>query len=140
MKAFWLAAWQLPQMALALAVVRATRALRCGMYRGKRLYQFDASLHPLVSGVSLGEYIILPHGASEADKNHEYGHCVQSRCLGWLYLPLVGLPSALCNNVWDRVMHRAWSYKARTAWYYRRYPERWADRLGGVARSRRLTK
>jgi hypothetical protein len=53
--------------------------------------------------------------------------------LGWLYLPLVGLPSII-GNIWDRLFHKKWSSDRREKWYYSRYPENWADKLGGVIR------
>ena len=55
---------------------------------------------------------------------HEYGHIRQSRMLGWLYLIVVGIPSAL----W------ALFYNGPKEGYYRFYTERWADRLGNVNR------
>ena len=67
---------------------------------------------------------------------HEQGHCRQSVMLGPLYLVVVGIPSALLNaltrlqssryDLLKRIGHEAyWNY-------YKVYPERWADRLGGV--------
>jgi len=89
------------------------------------------------SGVSLGDYIILDKWYVGRDCVnticHEHGHQKQSLILGWLYLPLVGLPSIL-GNVWDRLFHKKWTSQRREKWYYSRYPERWADVLGGVIR------
>jgi hypothetical protein len=56
---------------------------------------------------------------------HELGHCRQSQILGWLYLPVIGLPSLL----WA-----AWWNEGRKRSYYSFYTERWADRLGNVHR------
>lgn len=55
----------------------------------------------------------------------------QSRMLGWLYLPVVGLPSisrAAYALLYREVTGRQWTG------YYDGYPENWADRLGGVQR------
>lgn len=59
---------------------------------------------------------------------HEFGHTVQSAILGWLYLPVIALPSA----VWFSVPAlRNW--RRRTGYsYYRFYTERWANHLGEV--------
>lgn len=69
------------------------------------------------------------------NKLHEYGHALQSRLLGPLYLPVVGIPSSL------RVAYAAAQYLfTKKPWdgYYDGFPENWADRLGGVPkRSRR---
>ena len=89
------------------------------------------------AGVSLGDYIILDtFYIGKTVENiilHEHGHQLQSKKLGWLYPPLVGLPS-ICRNVWDRLIHKKWTKERRTKWYYSGYPERWADKLGGVVR------
>lgn len=91
------------------------------------------------SGVSLGDFIVLNYyqycgkGCSRQAVAHEYGHSRQSLILGWLYLPLVGLPSAI-GNIWDRLFHKNWTSEQRKKWYYSRYPENWADKLGGVIR------
>lgn len=29
----------------------------------------------------------------------------------------------------------SWKYSARKKWYYSRYPENWADKLGGIIRN-----
>ena len=81
------------------------------------------------SGISLGSYIIFDGRIeiSETDVLHEYGHQLQSRMLGPLYLLIVGIPS-LIGNIYSRIK------KKDEKWYYSRFPENWADRLGGVNR------
>lgn len=78
-------------------------------------------------GISLGKYIFLDVDSEITDNDirHEYGHCKQSLYLGWLYLFVIGIPSALHN-----VKH---SYK-RNCDYYHFYTEKWADKLGNVTR------
>lgn len=75
-------------------------------------------------GISLGRYIIVNQWSNERTIMHEYGHCVQSRKLGWLYLIVVGLPS---------ILHAAFCPCKRHS-YYDIFPENWADKLGGVKR------
>lgn len=75
-------------------------------------------------------YIVL----CDENRRHELGHAAQSRRLGPLYLPLVGLPSSLRAS-W-LVLHRELKGE-RWLGYYDGYPERQADALGGVDRERR---
>jgi len=49
-------------------------------------------------GLTLGNYITGKKGVIEADANntlfqHEYGHVLQSRAMGFAYIPRVGIPS-----------------------------------------------
>ena len=56
---------------------------------------------------------------------HEYGHTIQSLCLGWFYLIIVGAPSVIRASIWNH-------YKLEDKKYYEGFPENWADLLGGV--------
>ena len=76
-----------------------------------------------MGGISLGRYIILGDRLEKSVK-HEFGHCIQSRMLGPLYLIVVGLPSLI----------HAWLCRCTGHSYYDFWPERWADRLGHVKR------
>ena len=91
-------------------------------------------------GVSLGDYIILDNVYRNTTKKkliqtvkHEYGHSKQSKFFGPFYLLFVGLPS-VCGNMVDRYDHGGWTILQRKKWYYSKYPEKWADKLGGVVR------
>jgi len=96
-------------------------------------------VHSKRSAVSLGLFVFWTTGENryfvldDSTRDHEWGHTFQSRLLGPLYLPLVGVPSSL------RVVY-ALAYREITGrrWggYFAGYPEAWADRLGGVRRSR----
>jgi hypothetical protein len=91
------------------------------------------------TGVSLGHVVFWSrensrwHDLDLRNRAHELGHTRQSRLLGPLYLPVVGLPSI------SRAAY-ALAYREMTGqqWnrYYDGYPEKWADRLGGVQRER----
>lgn len=94
-------------------------------------------------GVSLGNYIILDYNnyyftrnskSSKLTYNHEHGHQKQSLYFGWFYFVFIGISSAIFNNLWDRLFHKKWDSTKRYYWYYSRYPEKWADKLGGVNR------
>ncbi|MDR3276440.1 MAG: hypothetical protein LBT11_04405 [Treponema sp.] len=127
MKTLLLYIWQLPQHILAGFYILALRPLGRHPFRDSTVYRVKQDM-----GICLGRYIIAGESLGENDLRHEYGHSIQSRILGPLYLILVGIPSAYFNHLWDRIFHRAWSRERRTRWYYRRYPEAWADILGGA--------
>ena len=124
--------WQLPQHLLAFAVLAflKLRKLVAKVEKGHEIFIF----HKRFFGVSLGNYIFVPDNANLATKNHERGHSVQSQRLGPFYLLTVGIYSALFCNVWDRVFHKSWPVAKRVKWYYGRWCEAWADKLGGVNR------
>jgi len=130
-------AWQLPQHVLALAIWAALR-LAGRVARVERSGAFPGNVFITVRvpgwGVSLGRYILLDEGYDETDRKHENGHSVQSYAWGPMYLLTIGVPSAVFNNLWDRLFHKGWSIERRHEWYYNRYPEKQADALGGVKR------
>ena len=80
--------WQLPQMILG-------HLLRI-VYKGGDTEHEDAVVRRSIKmqgGISLGKYIIVNQWATKTTIMHEYGHCLQSKRLGWLYLVVIGLPS-----------------------------------------------
>ena len=114
--------WQLPQNLLGLLVILFTRAFKTkdGRYwvTGKGGF-----------GVSLGSFVIFGdmngrYTPTEKSIKHEQGHQKQSFYLGWLYLLVIGLPSAT-GNLLNRVIDFD---------YYKQPWEAWADRLGNVDR------
>lgn len=113
--------WQLPQNLLGL--------LLRFIYDG---YDTDHVTHivrrstKMRGGISLGRYVIINQWAEETTALHEYGHCRQSMLLGWLYLPIIGLPSIIWAGMHQlECISKRWSY-------YSFFTERWADRLGGL--------
>lgn len=119
MKEILLYIWQLPQHGLG-ELLRA-------IYRGTDTDYEGAIVRrslQMPGGISLGKYIIVNRYASRKTIIHEYGHCIQSKYLGWLYLIVVGLPS---------ILHAAFCRCKRHS-YYSFFTERWADKLGGVDR------
>lgn len=115
--------WQLPQHLIAL-LLRLIYKGNDSEYNGCIVRR---SVY-LRGGISLGKYIIVNQWFKEIDIKHEYGHSVQSRYLGWLYLLVVGLPSLLWAMMYGRAIRL--SYNG----YYKFYTEKWADKLGGVKR------
>lgn len=134
MKKILLYIWQLPQNLLGLLVIAVTRAKLDSAFLDFGYFYYRSMLDHCSFGVCLGEYIIFgAYSASQLNWQHEAGHRRQSRMLGPLYLLVVGLPSVV-RNIWDKIAHRSWSDLHRAMWYYGGYPEKWADRLGGITR------
>ena len=71
-------------------------------------------------GISLGKYIVVNQFCSKDTVNHEYGHSIQSKYLGWLYLIVIGLQSGLHAALCECKNHA----------YNNMWFERWADKLG----------
>jgi len=123
--------WQFPQHMLALVLLWVFH------YRIKKVEKYETSKFYWLAnsrwGISLGDYIILGDYFSRMTVKHEYGHTLQSYMFGPLYLLVIGLPS-ITQNILSIV-----SYKIGAGHYaddyYTRYPENWADKLGGVERS-----
>lgn len=112
--------WQLPQNLAGLGykiILKGEK--RILKQRGTAFYVAPT----MNGGVSLGNYIFLSEksGLREPVYDHEFGHCIQSRILGPLYLPIVGLCSGL-----HCILHK------RTHNYYDFWTEKWANKLGGI--------
>lgn len=127
MKELLLYLWQLPQnlCGLVLSLVLRGKIFRRMDYRDVSLYL----THKCFKGISLGRYIFADCASSvrmarPIDVAHEYGHSIQSRRWGWLYLPVVGGYSAI----------RAGLHLYRRGHYHDSWPENMADYLGGVRR------
>jgi hypothetical protein len=133
-------AWEAPQTALGLAMLgseAARKRIRRIEVEGGRMVVESSG-----TGISLGHIVIWSRESSRwhdldlRNRAHELGHSKQSRLLGWLYLPLVGLPSisrAAYALAFREVTGEQWTG------YYEGYPENWADRLGGVIREKEQT-
>jgi hypothetical protein len=126
--------WEGPQNALGAAnfAVQLLRRNvdRVDRERGRLFVELRGA-----GGVSLGWFVFWSRVDSRfvrlnpRNKDHEYGHALQSRMLGPFYLPVVGVPSTL------RVMYAVAQWVVtRRPWdgYYDGFPESWADRLGGI--------
>lgn len=130
--------WQLPQHLVALIIYLINiKNITKEEVNGTTVYLVKYCMN---CGVSLGNFIFLDRdiyiyiNKYLQTVKHEKGHQVQSKYLGWFYLPVIGFTSAICNNLWDRIAHKKWTQLQRTIWYYSRFPENWADKLGGVIR------
>ena len=123
--------WQLPQALLGWLCSKFI----CLFYgKGKRVYH--SCSHPGISfivheklpgAMSLWPFIFLwcDAGVIPATVSHEYGHTIQSRILGWFYLPVVGVHSLL-GILLKHLLHKD------NDWYHKLPFEAWADKLGGT--------
>lgn len=127
MKNFLLNIWELPQKLLAAAVKKLSKAQLISEYNEAKIYYWKWS-----GGMSLSNNIFVPfeqYNKTEYQINyvkHEYGHTIQSKILGPLYLFVIGLPSILW--AWLGENYR----KKNKVSYYAFYTEKWANKLGGA--------
>lgn len=131
-KLFWFI-WGLPQniIGLILYIIFRIKGRKRGIH-GKQGDSYFCSVPGNGSAVSLGMFIIVfgIYQDYSTILKHEYGHSIQSKILGPLYLLVIGIPSI----TWAGLFR---GYRATTgASYYWFYTERWADKLGGVSRCR----
>lgn len=136
-KLLWV--WQFPQNIAGFVLTRFDKATAQVAMNDRSVVTVHYTSNVFNCGVSLGKYVILDYKVYYGKKvyatwNHEHGHQKQSAMLGPLYLIVVGLTSAIFNNLWDRLFHKSWGETKRYNWYYNRFPEKWADKLGGVTR------
>ncbi len=125
--------WQLPQNLLGLGF---GLYLRCRGRIAEMKWERNRCFLRTDTAVSLALFIFWKIDYDDpvfflpsVNREHEYGHSIQSLLLGPLYLPVVGLPSYL------RTVYARWYYQkhgVRWEGYYAGFPESWADRLGGV--------
>lgn len=112
--------WQLPQNICGLLYKLILRGEKRILEQRNVIFYIAPTMS---GGVSLGNYIFLSKvsGYVEAAYDHEFGHTIQSRILGPLYLPIVGLSSGL-----HCLFHNSKNN------YYNFWTERWANKLGGI--------
>jgi hypothetical protein len=115
--------WEFPQCLLGLILTKIYDVKYSETYKGIDVYTGKFS-----GGISLGLYIIMDDDASENTKKHEWGHTRQSIRWGWLYLLTVGIVSFTWCGL--RGIIPSWRKKD----YYSIWPEKQADKYGGVKR------
>lgn len=115
--------WEFPQCLLGLILTKIYEVKYSETYKGIDVYTGKFS-----GGISLGLYIIMDDDASENTKKHEWGHTRQSLRWGWLYLLTVGIVSFTWCGL--RGVIPSWKKKD----YYSIWPEKQADKYGGVKR------
>ena len=129
MKKFLMRIWELPQKLLAHIIILLFKPEPCGEYEDAKLYFWNFK-----GGMSLSTHIFLPFGELTGSKwqmnyiKHEYGHSIQSKQLGLIYMIVIGMPSFFWAWLGDNYR------KKNNIDYYSFYTERSADKLGGVKR------
>ena len=113
------AIWCAPQLLVGLIVKFIFKAKK----DDRGLYIWN-----LGYGLSLDQFIFVDKDASEDTIKHEQGHTKQSRILGPVYLLVIGLPSFIWCHLFEKYRQK------NNISYYSFYPEKWADKLGGVNR------
>lgn len=110
--------WQLPQCLIGLLLIKLYSCSKAETYKGINIYTNST----FKGGISLGKYILMKETNRAINynhiKDHEYGHTVQSRILGPVYLLVIGIPS-IC---WAGV--RKISKKLKAKDYYSFYTEK----------------
>lgn len=117
--------WQLPQWIVGYLylVLKEDKLLDGFIFNGAKYYIIDGQRG---SVTFCKDYIFLSRIAQHSDKTikHEYGHTIQSKYLGWLYLIIVGLSSI----IWAFIHSNFKTGKPYDWWF----TEKWADKLGNV--------
>nr|BCX01108.1 MAG: hypothetical protein KatS3mg041_1154 [Bacteroidota bacterium] len=129
----WLWTWELPNTLcglLGLLLVWICWGRRARMYPYRSAWVVEVPAGRGAWGLALGRFIFLRAGCADQMLAHEYGHVRQSRLLGPLYLPVIGLPSLL-HAFWHRIR------RGDPEQYLRFYTESWAEawKPKGEARS-----
>lgn len=140
MKDVLLYIWQLPQNLVGLVWLCILKIL--GPVAKEEIPELPGAFfyktQKVNGGVCLGKYIFTcgtpyAYRQNKDTYKHEWGHSKQSKMLGWLYLFVIGIPSAT-GNLFDQIFHSNWLYLDSIKWYYNQPWEKWADKLGGVDR------
>ena len=128
--------WQLPQNLVGLFLLLIYGKEKIYHKLNGRTFYYTPEMP---SGISLGNYIIMKREDWAEGMWHEYGHSIDSRRWGPLYLIVIGLPS-LCGNIYDRIAHKNWKYSDSMEWYYNQPWEKSADKNGNVDRKAYIEK
>lgn len=113
--------WCGPQNILGLFVFLFTKLqkARTEIYKNTLVTRWKYS-----SGLSLGSFIFVSENDDGSTLKHEYGHYLDSNCIGANYLLVIGLPS-LCWAIFGK------KYRIKHGLtYYDFYTERRAELLG----------
>ena len=113
--------WCFPQQLLGL-ILKLIYKCEKKYYGGMPIYHSKT----MEGAISLGKYILVGRQCTPKIVLHEYGHYKQSLYLGWLYLIVIGLPSFIWCNCFEKYRQK------HNIDYYAFYTEKWANKLVGM--------
>lgn len=89
-------AWQLPQWLLGCCLSQVMAQPGCSFSKE------GVKVHAVLQDgmLPLGTHLFLRACASSSEVDHGMAHCRQSRKLGWLYLPVIGVPMFVNWSLW----------------------------------------
>lgn len=118
--------WQLPQIIIGRLYKSEDDEL-CFTFDGVDFFQTKK-----MDGISLGDRIFFNPDVPEGlwIIRHEFGHVIQSRILGWLYIPIILIPSFLWYCLINCIEKRFKIPEDKViTLYYKFYTEKWANKL-----------
>lgn len=124
-KKILLTLWQLPQILVGRCAVAIM--LPFASRKGEEVTYYYTDKLKGGRAVTLGDVVLMAEyyytrPESEVHR-HEAGHAIQSKILGWLYLPIVGLCSVI-----HAIFHKdEYGHDYREFW-----TEKWADKLAKI--------
>lgn len=116
--------WELPQNLIGLGLSFIYKYDELIPYGNKQIRYCKK----FPGGISLGNYVFVGTKKKDIIK-HEYGHTIQSKLLGPLYLFIIGIPSIVWASIYGTKL-----VPETENGYYKFYTEKWADKLGQVER------
>ena len=118
--------WGLPQNLIGFILYSYFK--KGNVAQGKINDSYYTAIPGKGSAISLGMFIVVFGYYQDYTKilKHEYGHSIQSKILGPLYLLVIGLPSIIWAGCFNKYRQK------NNISYYSFYTEKWANKLGGV--------
>lgn len=122
-----LSLWQLPQIILGLLLLLVFRNKELYTNPNNHISVLKISTGSILKNTnfSLGPFIFIAKNYTEDILLHETGHSKQSILLSWLYLIIIPIPS-ICLFWYRKIFNKSHE------WYMTKFPENWANKLGGV--------
>lgn len=127
--------WELPQTLVGACLLPFYKKSTLKVMEFGDTKTYFSSKFP--GGISLGYYVFigwdgktkLTNPSMQDTIGHEcFGHSTQSKWLGPLYLPVIGLQSIVWAALYGTLV------KPTKNGYYKFWTEKWADKIAGIVR------
>ena len=127
--------WELPQTLVGACLLSFYKKSTLKVMEFGDTKTYFSSKFP--GGISLGYYVFIGWNGKTKLTNpsmqdiigHEcFGHGTQSKWLGPLYLPVIGLQSIVWAALYGSIIPRTKNG------YYKFWTEKWADKIAGIVR------